>query len=54
MANEILASTLITLHNLHFFLDLVRLAREHIVAGDFDPWHRGWIERYEAGASWRR
>jgi queuine tRNA-ribosyltransferase len=54
MANEILASTLITLHNLHFFLDLVRQAREHIVAGDFDPWHRGWIERYEdAGASSR-
>jgi queuine tRNA-ribosyltransferase len=51
IANEILASTLLTLHNLHFFLDLVRQAREHISAGDFASWHRGWIKRYEAGAS---
>jgi len=49
MANEILASTLLTLHNLHFFLDLVHQAREHIEAGDFGSWHRQWIERYEAG-----
>jgi len=49
MANEILASTLLTLHNLHFFLHLVGQAREHIEAGDFGSWHRRWIERYEAG-----
>jgi hypothetical protein len=41
MANEILASTLLTLHNVHFYLDLVAQARAHIEAGDYGPWHRG-------------
>ena len=49
MANEILACTLISLHNVHFFLDLVAQARARIEAGDYSPWHRAWIERYEAG-----
>jgi queuine tRNA-ribosyltransferase len=49
MANEILASTLLTLHNIHFYLDLMAQARAHIEAGDFGPWHRAWIERYETG-----
>ena len=48
MANEMLASTLLTLHNVHFYLDLMAQARAHIEAGDYGPWHRGWIERYEA------
>ncbi len=49
MANEILASTLLSIHNLHFYLDLVAQARTHIEAGDYGSWHRLWIERYEAG-----
>jgi len=49
MANEILASTLISLHNVHFYLDLVAQARRRIEAGDYAAWHRAWIERYEAG-----
>jgi len=49
MANEILASTLLSLHNLHFYLDLVAQARAHIDAGDFAAWSKAWIERYEAG-----
>ncbi len=49
MANEILASTLLSLHNLHFYLDLVAQARAHIEAGDFAAWSKVWIERYEAG-----
>src|SRR3954467_13845819 len=49
MAGEILASTLITLHNVHFYLDLVAQARTHIEAGDFAAWSKAWIERYEAG-----
>lgn len=48
-AGEILAATLITIHNLHFFLDLMSQARAHIEAGDFGSWHREFIERYEAG-----
>jgi queuine tRNA-ribosyltransferase len=53
LANEILSPTLLTIHNLHFFLDLMGQARAHIEAGDFGPWHRAWIERYEAGAAAR-
>jgi queuine tRNA-ribosyltransferase len=53
LAGEILSPTLLTIHNLHFFLDLMAQARAHIEAGDFSPWHRAWIERYEAGAAAR-
>ena len=47
-AGEMLGGTLLTIHNLHFFLDLMGQARVHIEAGDFGPWHEGWIRRYEA------
>jgi queuine tRNA-ribosyltransferase len=53
MAEEMLAGTLLTLHNLHFYLDLMSQARAHIEAGDFATWSRGWIERYEAGVAER-
>lgn len=53
VAGEILSCTLLTLHNLHFYLDLVAQARAHIEAGDYDTWHRAWVERYEAGATAR-
>jgi queuine tRNA-ribosyltransferase len=49
MSGEMLGGTLVTIHNLHFFLDLVAQARAHIEAGDFGTWHRGWVARYEAG-----
>jgi queuine tRNA-ribosyltransferase len=49
MAGEMLAATLLSIHNLHFFLDLTAQARAHIDAGDFGPWHLAWIARYEAG-----
>ena len=35
LANEMLAGTLLTIHNLHFYLDLMAQARAHIEAGDF-------------------
>ena len=47
MANELLAHTLLSIHNTHFFLDLMTQAREHIEAGDYDQWSKVWIERYE-------
>ncbi len=53
MAGEMLAGTLLTIHNLHFFLELMAQARAHIEAGDYAPWHCGWIERYETGAAAR-
>jgi queuine tRNA-ribosyltransferase len=53
MAGEIISCTLLTLHNLHFYLDLMAQARVHIEAGDFGEWHRQWINRYETGAAAR-
>ena len=53
LAGEILSCTLLTLHNLHFYLDLMAQARAHLEAGDYATWHRAWIERYEAGAAAR-
>jgi queuine tRNA-ribosyltransferase len=49
VAGEMLSGTLLTIHNLHFFLDLMAQARAHIEVGDYGTWHRTWIERYEAG-----
>jgi queuine tRNA-ribosyltransferase len=53
VAGEMLSGTLLTIHNLHFFLDLMAQARAHIEAGDYAAWHRAWIERYESGAAAR-
>ena len=36
--NELLGPQLSTLHNLAFYLALVREAREHILQGDFAEW----------------
>ncbi|MEM9158625.1 MAG: tRNA guanosine(34) transglycosylase Tgt [Verrucomicrobiota bacterium] len=47
-AKEMLGCTLLTIHNLHFYLDLMEQVRGHIEAGDFATWSKGWIERYEA------
>ena len=47
VAGEMLGGTLLTIHNLHFFLDLMAQARRHIEAGDYGAWHRDWIRRYE-------
>ena len=45
---ETLGGTLLTLHNLTFYLDLMAQARAHLAAGDYLPWSRTWIARYEA------
>ncbi len=37
-AQEILAMQIASIHNLAFYLSLVRQAREHILAGDFAQW----------------
>ena len=37
-ANESLGKQIASIHNLAFYLDLVRVAREHILAGDFAQW----------------
>lgn len=38
VAKEYLAKQIASVHNLAFYLDLVRVAREHIIAGDFYEW----------------
>jgi queuine tRNA-ribosyltransferase len=47
-SGEMLGGVLLTLHNVRFYLDLMRQAREHIAAGDYETWHQKWIERYQA------
>ena len=49
VAKEILSCTLLTIHNLYFYLDLIKQARDHIESGDFSSWSREWIEKYESG-----
>jgi queuine tRNA-ribosyltransferase len=53
VAGEILGCTLLTIHNLAFYLDLMAQARAHIEAGDYGAWHRAWVARYEAGMAAR-
>lgn len=53
LAEEMLAGTLLTLHNLHFYLDLMAQVRAHLEAGDYASWHLEWIARYEAGLASR-
>jgi queuine tRNA-ribosyltransferase len=46
-AEEILGLRLITLHNLHFYLDLMRQARAQIDNGTFDEFRREFVSNYE-------
>lgn len=50
VAGEWLAMRLLSLHNLHFLVALARRAREAVVAGEFEPWSRAWLERYRAAS----
>jgi queuine tRNA-ribosyltransferase len=45
-AEEILGLRLITLHNLHFYLDLMRHARTKIEKGQFDSFRRQFVANY--------
>jgi queuine tRNA-ribosyltransferase len=47
IAKEILASTLISIHNLHTLLELVRDARKAILAGTFDVFAADFLENYQ-------
>ena len=46
-AEEILGLRLITLHNLHFYLDLMRQAREHIENGSFEEFRKRFVSNYK-------
>lgn len=44
-ANEFLALQIASIHNLAFYLDLVRVARQHIMANDFSTWKTNIIKQ---------
>jgi queuine tRNA-ribosyltransferase len=43
-SKEVLGLTIASVHNLAFYLQLVREAREHILRGDFPGWKREQVE----------
>jgi queuine tRNA-ribosyltransferase len=45
IADEILAMQIASIHNLAFYLWLVREARKHIIAGDFHAWKTEMVEK---------
>lgn len=49
-ASEMLACTLVSIHNIRFFQILTEQARRHIESGDFEEWSAAWIARYERGS----
>jgi len=46
VSDEILGHRLLSLHNVHFLVRLMRDARAAIRAGTFDAWSRDWLARY--------
>jgi queuine tRNA-ribosyltransferase len=47
-ADEILGLRLLSLHNVHFLIALMRRAREATSARTFGAWSRDWLERYHS------
>jgi queuine tRNA-ribosyltransferase len=45
-SREILASILLTIHNLHFIFDLVGRVRDAIISGEFNNFKKGFIKEY--------
>ena len=48
VTEELLGLRLLSLHNVHFLIRLMRTAREQIGAGTFDSWSAAWLTRYGA------
>jgi len=46
-AEEILGLRLVTLHNLHFYLNLMSRAREEIEGGTFNPFRKAFVAEYK-------
>jgi queuine tRNA-ribosyltransferase len=47
-ADEILGLRLVSLHNVHFLVALMRRSRAAIIDGTFDAWSRDWLARYHS------
>ena len=41
--NEMLGAILLSVHNLHFLLDLMRRAREAVLAGEYEQFYEEWM-----------
>ena len=48
LADEILGLRLLSLHNVHFLVSLMREARAALLRGDFDGWSDAWLQRYHS------
>ncbi len=48
VANEILALQLASMHNIAFYLWLVKNAREHIKTGDFTQWKKEMLDKFNS------
>ncbi len=48
VAEEILGLRLLSLHNVHFLVALMREARDAVLAGTFAGWSRDWLARYHS------
>jgi queuine tRNA-ribosyltransferase len=46
VAGEILALEMATAHSLHFYQELMRAARRHILAGTFEPWKSALLRKW--------
>jgi queuine tRNA-ribosyltransferase len=46
MENEMTGLRLLTIHNVHFLLDLLRQARRHIVEGTFEPFRSAFVSQF--------
>lgn len=51
VCDELLGLRLLSLHNVHFTINLTALARAAIVSNDFDAWAEEWLARYRRGES---
>ena len=51
IADEMLGLRLLSLHNVHFLLSLMRSARQAIQTGTLEAWARQWLLRFRASPS---
>jgi queuine tRNA-ribosyltransferase len=48
LADEMLGLRLLSLHNVHFLVSLMREARSALLGGTFDGWSEAWLRRYHS------
>jgi queuine tRNA-ribosyltransferase len=48
VSDEMLGLRLLSLHNVHFLVSLMREARTALLGGTFEAWSEGWLQRYHS------